>query len=267
VSAPGRGEPLTIAVVYPDLLGTYGDGGNGMVLARRAAWRGLEVELVSALSGARLPAADVYCLGGGEDAPEVRAADLLREDGTLVDAAAGGAVVLGVCAGYQLLGRSFPDAAGNERAGLGLLDVVSRKGTGRRAVGELLAEVVRPGPRADGGPTLPALNGFENHGAVTTVGPGSTPLARVVRGVGNGDGSGTEGAWSKRILGTYLHGPLLARNVALADVLLGWALHARGRRLPLDPLDDTEESALRAERVAASAGSGGSRVLDRILRR
>ncbi len=267
MSASGRGKALTIAVVYPDLLGTYGDGGNGTVLARRAAWRGLEVELLGALSSARLPEADIYCLGGGEDAPEVRAADLLHEDGTLTEAAAGGAVVLGVCAGYQLLGRSFPDAAGRERAGLGLLDVVSAKGSGRRAVGELLAEVLPAGPRADGGKGLPVLNGFENHGGVTTVGSGSTPLARVVRGVGNGDGSGTEGAWSGRILGTYLHGPLLARNTALADVLLTWALDARGGDVNLQPLDDTEESALHAERVRASSANGRGRVFERILRR
>jgi CobQ-like glutamine amidotransferase family enzyme len=267
VSASGRGEALRIAVVYPDLLGTYGDGGNGMVLARRAEWRGLEVELLSALSGARLPVADVYCLGGGEDAPEVRAADLLHEDGTLADAVSGGAVLLGVCAGYQLLGKSFPDAAGRERSGLGLLDAVSTKGSGRRAVGELLADVLPPGPRADGGTSLPTLNGFENHGSVTTVGPGSTPLARVVRGVGNGDGSATEGAWSGRIVGTYLHGPVLARNTALADVLLCWALEARGQQVAFEVLEDSEESALRAERLRASAANGRGRVLDRILRR
>ncbi len=267
MNASGRGEPLTIAVVYPDLLGTYGDGGNGTVLARRAAWRGLEVELLSASSGAPVPAADIYCLGGGEDAPEVRAADLLREDGMLISAAANGAVVLGVCAGYQLLGERFPDAEGSEHAGLGLLDIVSSKGTGRRAVGELLAEVLPPGPRANERLGLPALNGFENHAGVTTVGPGSTPLARVVRGVGNGDGSGTEGAWSGRIVGTYLHGPVLARNAALADVLLTWALEARGRPGPLDPLDDTEESALRAERLEVSAANGRARMLDRVLRR
>jgi CobQ-like glutamine amidotransferase family enzyme len=267
VNASGPGGALTIAVVYPDLLGTYGDGGNGMVLARRAAWRGLEVELLSALSGAPVPSADIYCLGGGEDAPEVRAADLLREDGTLIRAAANGAVVLGVCAGYQLLGKRFPDAAGTEHAGLGLLDIVSSKGTGRRAVGELLAEVLPPGPCPDEGTSLPALNGFENHAGVTTVGPGSAPLARVVHGVGNGDGSGTEGAWSGRIVGTYLHGPVLARNATLADVVLTWALESRGRHGPLDPLDDTEESALRAERLQASAANGRGRILDRVLRR
>ena len=171
-----------------------------------------------------------------------------------------------MCAGYQLLGRTFPDAADRDHDGLGLLDVVTAKGSGRRAVGELVARCCRPA-RADGGKGLPVLTGFENHGGVTTVGPGPTPLARVVRGVGNGGGDGTEGAWSGRILGTYLHGPLLARNTALADLLLGWVLDARGGDLDLQPLDDDEESALRAERLRASSANGRGRVVERILRR
>ena len=100
---------LTIAVVYPDLLGTYGDGGNGMILARRAAWRGIDVELLQAPSDRPLPSADLYTIGGGEDGPQVRAATTLLEEGTLAERAADGAVVLGVCAGFQLIGRSFMD--------------------------------------------------------------------------------------------------------------------------------------------------------------
>ena len=75
--------PLRIAVVYPDLLGTYGDGGNGLILARRAEWRGLEAALLQATSDRPLPEADLYCLGGGEDGPQVRAARTLIDDGTL----------------------------------------------------------------------------------------------------------------------------------------------------------------------------------------
>jgi len=247
----------TVVVVYPDLLGTYGDGGNGLVLARRAAWRGIPAELVEAPSSEPLPRADVYCLGGGEDGPQVRAAEALTADGTLARAAGGGAVVLAVCAGYQIVGRSFPDAHGADRPGVGILDVTTAKGRGTRAVGEVLAEPSVPGP----GPTLlPTLTGFENHGGVTTVGPGAEPLARMVAGVGNGGGDGSEGAWAGRVVGTYLHGPVLARNPALADLLLGWALGRDGAQ-DLEPLDDHEEQALRAERLAAGrrAGRGGRR--------
>ena len=261
MTPPVAGSPLTIAVVYPDLLGTYGDGGNGIVLARRAAWRGIDVELVQADSGRPVPTADIYCMGGGEDGPQVRAATELRADGTVLQAVEHGAVVLGVCAGYQLLGRSFPDSADRPHEGLGLLDVTTRKGTGTRAVGELVATPTQEAPRLAGGGSLPSLTGFENHGGVTVVGPGSQAVARVVSGVGNGGGDGTEGAWSGRVFGSYLHGPLLARNTALADLLIGWALApadaSPGTARKLEPLSDHEELALRSERLEAVDGAPG----------
>jgi hypothetical protein len=244
--------PLCIAVVYPDLLGTYGDGGNGLILARRAEWRGFEVVLTQAPSDAALPEADIYCLGGGEDGPQVRAARSLMEDATLARRATAGAAVLAVCAGYQIVGRSFPGADGSPHAGVGLLDITTAKGTGPRAVGEVVGEP------CDGVPgSLPTLTGFENHGGQTTLGPGVTPLARVVHGKGNGDGSATEGAVSGRVIGTYLHGPVLARNPALADLLLGWALEEdpTGDRPPLASFDDSAAEALREERLTATLGS------------
>ena len=261
-------SPLTIAVVYPDLLGTYGDGGNGMILARRAAWRGVEVELVEATSDRPLPEADLYCLGGGEDGPQVRASVSLRQDGALHRAVARGAVVLGVCAGYQLLGHSFPDGADRAQEGLGLLDVSTRKGSGRRAVGELLASPAPDAPRRSDGRPLPMLSGFENHGGVTTVGGRARVLSQVVRGVGNGSGDGSEGAWSGRVVGSYLHGPLLARNTELADLLLEWAMApAGGPSSPLAPLDDTEESSLRGERLTAVSTPTGSGLVRRLRSR
>jgi hypothetical protein len=238
---------LRVVVVYPDLLGTYGDGGNGLILARRASWRGAEVELVQAPSDASLPDAEIYCLGGGEDGPQVRAARSLVEDGTLARRAAEGAVVLAVCAGYQIVGKIFPDADGAPHEGVGLLDIVTAKGEGRRAVGEVVADVT--------GASLPPLTGFENHGGRTTLAPGVLPLAHVTAGIGNGDGSGTEGAIAGRVLGTYLHGPVLARNPALADLLLSWALETD----ELAALDDAGAEALRHERLAAAGISGRRR--------
>src|SRR6202012_4289194 len=117
-----------------------------------------------------------------------------------------------VCAGYQIMGQTFPGADGRPLPGVGLLDLTTGKGPGRRAVGEGVAEPIHWGL----GPPLPTLTGFENHGGITSVGPDAQPLARVVSGVGNGAGDGTEGAWAGRIVGTYLHGPVLARNPALA---------------------------------------------------
>jgi CobQ-like glutamine amidotransferase family enzyme len=243
---------LTVALVYPELLGTYGDRGNGVVLVERARWRGIDAALVEVRAGARLPTAEIYCLGGGEDGPELRAAESLREDGTLVRESERGACVLAVCGGYQILGRTFPAADGRPLPGLGLLDVATEKGHGRRAVGELLALPARdlaPPARAapPGAPSkgsLPVLTGFENHSGLTRLGPDAAPLARVLSGVGNGDG--TEGAVTSGVVGTYLHGPVLARNPALADLLLGLATGSS-----LAPLDDAEEEALRAERISA----------------
>jgi CobQ-like glutamine amidotransferase family enzyme len=233
---------LRIAVVHPDLLGTYGDGGNGLVLARRAEWRGIDAELLQAVSDRPLPEADVYCLGGGEDGPQVRSARTLVDDGTLARRAAGGAVVLAVCAGFQVVGATFPGAEGDAHEGVGILDVTTTKGTGPRAVGEVVAEAATDA----GAPELPTLTGFENHGGMTTRGEAVAPLARVTVGIGNGDG--TEGAVAGRVVGTYLHGPVLARNPALADLLLSWALGG----VPLDPVDDAAACALHDERIEAA---------------
>jgi CobQ-like glutamine amidotransferase family enzyme len=230
---------LLVVIVHPDLLGTYGDGGNGVVLVQRARWRGIDAELVEAPSGVPLPTGDLYCLGGGEDAAQAASAERLRAGGALARAVERGSSVLAVCAGYQILGRTFPAADGQALPGVGLLDVSTSKGAGPRAVGEILAVPLYA--------QLPVLTGFENHGGITVRGDGVAPLARVEAGVGNGDG--TDGTVSGRVVGTYLHGPVLARNPALADLLLSWATG-----LTLEPLDDIEETALREERIGAVRG-------------
>jgi CobQ-like glutamine amidotransferase family enzyme len=236
-------DALRIAVVYPDLLGTYGDGGNGLILARRAEWRGVPAELLQAASDRPLPEADIYCLGGGEDGPQVRAARSLTDDGMLSRRVVDGAVVLAVCAGFQIVGRAFPGADGASHDGVGLLDVTTVKVEATRAVGELVADVV-------GLEGLPPMTGFENHGGRTHLAEGTTPLGRVTHGIGNGDDEAGEGAVQGRVVGTYLHGPVLARNPALADCLLSWALDG----VDLGPLDDAEAESLRAERLGAVRG-------------
>jgi CobQ-like glutamine amidotransferase family enzyme len=229
---------LRIVWIYPDLLSTYGDRGNLLILARRAALRGLPVESIEVRSDQSLPAsADIYLIGGGEDGPQALAAQRLSADGGLHRAVAQGAAVLAVCAGYQLLGSSF-FAKGAQCGGLGLLDLRSDRGE-TRAVGELAGEI-------DSRLGLPPLTGFENHGGRTHLGAGVTALAKVTSGVGN-DGA-TEGAWRGKVLGTYSHGPALARNPAIADLLLRWAIGAD----TLPPLDDSWPDRLRGERMAAA---------------
>src|SRR3954447_2710928 len=235
-------------MIYPDLLGTYGDGGNALILAQRLRWRGTAAEIVEVRAGQPAPAScDIYVLGGGEDAPQALAADQLLIDRPLHKAVDGGAVVFAVCAGLQVVGRSFLVAGGRLRPGLGLLDVTTGRAARKRAVGEI---VVEPDPHWSG--RLPVLTGYENHAGITELGPDAVPLGRVIAGIGNGAGDGLEGAACGKVLGTYLHGPVLARNPALADLLLSWAVG------DLEPLDDSEPEELRAERLAAS-GSGGGR--------
>jgi CobQ-like glutamine amidotransferase family enzyme len=182
--------------IYPDLLSTYGDRGNLLVLARRARLRGIPVEIAEVNSDQRVPVdGDIYLMGGGEDLPQVLAARRLRASGGLSAAVSRGAVVFAVCAGYR-------------------------------------------------------LTGFENHQGVTRRGPEAKPLATVVTGTGNGDG--TEGAYSGRVVGTYLHGPALVRNPGLADLLLGWVA---GSLPPIDPGQEELVAALRGERLTAARAS------------
>jgi len=226
---------LRIVWLYPDLLSTYGDRGNLLILAHRAERRGIAVEPIEVRSDQRVPeSADIYLIGGGEDGPQALAAQRLIADGGLHRAVARRAVVLAVCAGYQLMGSSF-FAKGAKCGGLQLLDLYSDRGPSR-AVGELAGDV-------DLALGLPKLTGFENHGGRTHLGPSATPLARVTTGVGN-DGA-TEGAWHDTVVGTYAHGPALSRNPALADLLLRWATGAD----TLSTVDDTWPDRLRAERL------------------
>jgi CobQ-like glutamine amidotransferase family enzyme len=232
---------LRLISIYPVLLGTYGDGGNLRVLTARARARGIEVESIELDAGVPVPDdADLYLLGGGEDDAQVAAARALRADGGLHRAAAKGAIVFGVCAGYQLLGSVFPGSDGVPEPGLELLDVTTDR-LPKRAVGELLAT-----PYAAG--LSEPLTGYENHAGATHLGADAQPLARVEVGVGNGtsnaDGPISEGAVQGHLLGTYLHGPGLARNPELADLLLTWAVGAA-----LEPWPQADVDALRAERL------------------
>ncbi|MFF5260152.1 type 1 glutamine amidotransferase [Actinomadura viridis] len=232
-------RPLKIVWIYPDLLSTYGDQGNTIVLERRAALRGIPTEMVHVRSDQRVPAdGDIFLLGGGEDRPQILAAQRLSRDGGLLQAAQRGAVVFAVCAGYQLLGHEFGGEEGQPVAGLGLLDIRSGRGE-HRAVGEIVGEVSTE-------LNVPRITGFENHQGVTHLGQGVKPLAKVVSGIGNGSGDGFEGAYSGHVLGTYMHGPALVRNPGLADLLLRWALGQE-----LQPLAPSWAERLRDERLNA----------------
>lgn len=237
-------DSIMVVSIFPSLLGTYGDGGNVMALRHIAGLHGINVEVAEVAPGDSVPSdGDLYVLGGGEDTAQVAAAQALRQDGTLSSVAVDGVAVLAICAGYQLLGHEFPDSDGKPAPGVGILDLKTDR-LPERAVGELL---VQPTAHLDGAPLLTEpLTGYENHAGATHVGPNSTPLAQVIVGIGNGNR--TEGATSNRTIGTYLHGPCLARNPQLAELVLGWAA---GR--PLEPIREPEVEALRQQRLAVAA--------------
>jgi CobQ-like glutamine amidotransferase family enzyme len=233
------GQRVEVVLIYQSLLGLYGDRGNATVLVKRLAWRGYDPELTFVEPGRPVPdTGQIYLLGGGEDAAQVSAVRALKADGGLNRAVDRGAALFAVCAGYQIVGNSFTVGYQNEViSGLGLLDVTTTRGP-VRAVGEIIS---RWNGR-DGDDQW--LTGFENHGGYTRLGPGARPLATVEIGVGNCN-DGTEGAVAGRVIGTYPHGPVLARNPALADHLLELALGYE-----LEPLTHPEINKLRRQRLA-----------------
>jgi lipid II isoglutaminyl synthase (glutamine-hydrolysing) len=243
---------LRVCALYPDLMNIYADRGNLLVLQRRCAWRGIGFQVQASGLGDPLDAHahDLFYLGGGQDRDQrLCAQDLLdtkRE--SLHAAAARGAVVLGVCGGYQLLGRAYV-LDDEQIEGVGLLDVRTVREPGPRLIGNVAIEVDLGEDAATTGDGDGVLAGFENHGGRTYLGAAAKPLGRVLFGHGNDGRSGQEGAVAGSVIGTYLHGPLLPKNTWFADWLTERALGLRAGGLA--PLDDALEreahlSALRA---------------------
>ncbi|HEY5192574.1 MAG TPA: glutamine amidotransferase [Solirubrobacteraceae bacterium] len=215
-----EGRVLRVCALYPDLMNIYADRGNLFVLQRRCAWRGIDFQLSGSGLGESLDggAHDIYYLGGGQDRDQQLCAEDLvagkREP--LYEAASRGAIVLGVCGGYQLLGESYT-LGDDQLQGVGLLDVRTVREPGQRLIGNVAIEVHLDGD-------VHVLAGFENHGGRTHLGSDAAPLGRVLKGHGNDGRSGFEGARAGNTIGTYLHGPLLPKNTWFADWLISTAL-------------------------------------------
>jgi CobQ-like glutamine amidotransferase family enzyme len=237
---------VCVVLVYPEVLGTYGDRGNALALAHRARARQIRCRLVEVGLHDSVPrSGDVYLLGGGEDSSMLLAWRRLVADPGLVEAVGRGAACFGVCAGFQLIAEAFTGPDGGLREGLGLLDVRCGRLPGARAVGEVLAE-------SEGVAGADFLTGFENHQGSARLGPRAQPLGRLELGTGNGD-CHHEGAVQGRVIGTYLHGPALVRNDWLADHLLELVVGE------LSSFDDESVRLLRSERLAAARSAGGRR--------
>jgi CobQ-like glutamine amidotransferase family enzyme len=234
---------LRVCALYPDLMNIYADRGNLIMLERRCQWRGIGFELSSAGLGERLDpdAGDIYYIGGGQDRDQKLCAhDLAERKRDDVHAAAGrGAVILAVCGGYQLLGRSY-ELGPETLPGVGLVDLHTVRSDDARLIGNVAIEVELD-PSAP--QTRRVLAGFENHGGRTFLGD-AQPLGRVLKGHGNNGGDGHEGVRAGNVIGTYLHGPLLPKNAWFADWLIETAL---GLPEPLAALDDDLEAAAHAE--------------------
>ena len=239
---------LRIGLVLPDVMGTYGDGGNALVLRQRARMRGIDAEIVSITLDDDVPdSLDVYTLGGAEGLAQRLATRHLARHPGMQRAAEAGRPVLAICAAIQVLGHWYQTAAGEKVDGIGMFDCTTSP-MESRAIGELATE-----PLLDG--LTQTLSGFENHRGATTLGPDARPLGTVRHGTGNGAAASTpagaatrvEGVVQGSVIGTYMHGPLLARNPELADYLLTQATGA-----DLAPLDLPEITRLRSERLHAA---------------
>lgn len=243
---------LRICSLYPDVMNIYADRGNLLVLEQRCAWRGIEVRVTPAAFGDRIDpdAHDLFYLGGGQDRDQVLCAqDLVAtKRGALHAAAERGALVLGICGGFQLLGHVY-ELGDEEVPGLGLADLRTVRSDGPRLIGNVAIEV----DLGDGQPPR-VLAGFENHAGRTHLGAAESALGRVLRGHGNDGRSGEEGVRRDGVIGTYLHGPLLPKNTWFADWLI-----ARATGVELTPLDDRLEHAAHASaRRAAGVSASGT---------
>jgi lipid II isoglutaminyl synthase (glutamine-hydrolysing) len=237
---------LRIAHLYAHFLNIYGDRGNLLTLVKRCQWRNIDVEVRATGLEEKIDPDyfDVFFIGGGQDKQQqVIAEDLYAGRSALSAAIEGGAVILSICGGYQLLGHYYRPHVGPELPGISLVDAWTVAGH-RRMIGNVVV-------RRESGQTLV---GFENHSGRTYLGKGVAPLGKVITGNGNNGEDGMEGlaqpVGKGMVYGTYLHGSLLPKNPALADEIIRVGLSRRHGKVSLDPLDDGVEK--RAHQYALS---------------
>jgi len=234
------GPVLRVAHLYPRLMNIYGDRGNIICLRRRCEARGIGFELTELGLRERFDAAacDLVFAGGAQDREQRAVADdlLATKAEALRAAVEDGTALLAVCGAYQLFGRFYREASGDELPGAGVFDLYTEHpGDGaRRCIGNIVAEWDAPAG-------MQTIVGFENHGGRTRLGAGVRPLARVRHGFGNNGEDGSEGAVFRNAIGTYVHGSLLPKNPALADHVIRLALQRRYGEIELAAIDDRAE--------------------------
>ncbi len=211
-------RPVRVAWLYPTDMSTYGDTGNVLAVTHHLTALGF-TPVVDRCDPGVAPRDDVDLVlgGGGQDSGQVRIEeDLLARGPQLIDLALAGVPMLVVCGLYQMFGRRIRTASGAELTGIGLLDMETHAEPGR-LVGNVRVRTT----------DLGVLVGYENHSGRTVLGPGLAPLGQVEMGGGNNGRDGAEGARSHHVVGTYLHGPVLPLNPALAEALVTQAVRHR----------------------------------------
>jgi lipid II isoglutaminyl synthase (glutamine-hydrolysing) len=235
---------LIIAWLYPDLMSTYGDRGNIIVLSKRCEWRGIKVELkriTVETEPNELKDADIIFMGGAQDTQqEIVNEDLFKNKGKILSEKINAGIPgLFICGAYQFLGKYYKTAEGKILPGLGLLPVYTENpGEDHpRLIENIVTEAKNGKWKMENGKCV--IVGFENHGGRTYLDEGAKPFAKVIHGFGNNGKDKTEGIFYQNAIGTYLHGPILPKNPEIADWLITKALETKYKKeVELEPIDD-----------------------------
>ena len=212
---------LRICHLYGNLMNTYGDNGNLLMLQHRAKKLGYEVEttLISLEEDFNPEEFDIVMFGGGQDYEQtVVAKDLQNKKDTLIEYIEDDGVVVAICGGFQLLGRYYVNASGERLNGISAIDVCTNGQFPNRLIGDV--EIFNE----EFGETY---LGYENHIGRTYLGKNMKPLGTVVKGYGNNEEDHAEGCHYKNVFCSYFHGPILVRNQHLADRIIKTAAARR----------------------------------------
>ena len=205
---------LRICHLYGNLMNTYGDNGNLLMLQHRAKKLGYEVEttLISLEEDFNPEDFDIVMFGGGQDYEQtVVAKDLQNKKDALIQYIEDNGVVVAICGGFQLLGRYYVNASGERLNGISAIDVCTNGQFPNRLIGDV--EIINE----EFGETY---LGYENHIGRTYLGKNMKPLGKVVKGYGNNEEDHVEGCHYKNVFCSYFHGPILVRNQHLADRII-----------------------------------------------
>ncbi|MBR3667883.1 MAG: glutamine amidotransferase [Ruminococcus sp.] len=232
-------KTIKILHMYADMLDLYGDSDNMEVLRFRCKKRGIECQIDKYSIDSDMPdfsSYDLVYIGGGADLEQQHISeDLLKCREGIIKAYKNGTFLFLICGGYQLMGKYYRDADGNDIKGLGLFDyfTVAPNSRRKRCIGNIVIETKITGKTVK-------VVGFENHGGQTQ--GIKTPFGKVLYGNGNCSKSEAEGYCEKNVIATYLHGPCLSKNPEISDYMIEYCINrGESEHIALEPLDDTLE--------------------------